>query len=246
MPRVSSLHHPSSGLPTLVARQTLVSSTSRRDMPGIALQHRHPMCRSVVISCIQTQMMWLSGARTWSHHSTVIDQLLQHRPIINIGGRDTHAERNSPAIDQKVVLHPRFTAISRVRAALFSPPAARARKSRHHFATPTRLNASHRRGGDTWHGFVQRLRHFSIRRSGRRRFARGRTLVARHATGSLPTTGRGWHRGSSDQRCAGARHARVGVWAGGGIRFPPTTYQELGGVFSFRYFTKLLRFADTL
>src|SRR5688572_29735518 len=121
MPRVSSLHHPSSRFPTLVARQTLVSSAPRCDMPRVALQHHNAMCWSVVIGRIQTQMMWLCGQGTRSHNGTVIDQLSQHRPIIDIGGCHQDAERNTSTINQKVVLHPWFTAICWVRAAFFSP-----------------------------------------------------------------------------------------------------------------------------
>jgi hypothetical protein len=38
---------------------------------------------------------------------------------------------------------------------------------------------------------------------------------------------------------------QVAVWVGAPSRSPPTTHQELVGVFSYRQFTKPLRFADT-
>jgi len=246
MPRVSSLHHPASGLPTLMAGQALISATARCDMPLIPLQQHDPLRRGIVVSRIQTQMLRPLPTRTRSHHRTVIDQLAEHRPIVDVRRCHQHAQGNTSTINEQMVFHPRFTAVCRVRAAFFSPPAATAHKCHHPLASPTQLNASHRRGADTWHGFVQRLRHVSIRQSGHRRFAMGRTLWARRATGSLPTAHKGWHPGSGDHLCAGVRRVRAQAVEEAVVQSPPIIGQELDGVFSFKHFTKLFWFADTL
>jgi hypothetical protein len=246
MPRVSSLYHPPSRLPALVARQIRISSASRCDMPGVAPQHHHLVRRGVVISRIQTQMLRPFPVRTRSHHRTVINQLSEHRAIIDVRRCHQDAERNTSAINQNVVFHSRFSAICRVRAAFFFPPQVSARKCHHLIATPTRLNASHRRGADSWHGCVQRLRPVSILQSGHRRFATRRTLWARHARGNPPTAHKGWHPESAGHLCAGVRHARAEAVEEAAVRSLPIVGQELGGVFSCTHFTKLFRFADTL
>ena len=246
MPRVSSLNHPASCLPTLVAWQALIASTFRCDMSFIACKHHHPMRRGVVISRIQTQMMWLGGARAWSHNSTVVDQSVQHGRVVDICGGHKDAQWDSSAIDQNMVFNARFGAIRRVRSGLFSPPQATARKCRRHFAIPIRLNVSHRRGANIWHGFAHIPQRASTLQSGHKRSATGRTLVALHATDNQPITRTGWHQVSNDQRCVGVHHIRVAGWVEAAFRFPPTSHQELVAGFSSRQLTKPRRFADTL
>ncbi len=240
MPRVSSLHHPSSGLPALVASHTLVSSAARRDMPPVALHQHHPLCRSVVISCIQTQMLRLFARWARSHNCTVVDQLSQHRTIVDIGGGHQNAERNASTINQKVILDPRFTAICRVRSAFFFPLAVTARKCHHPLATPTQCHASRHRGADTGHGFAQRLQRASTLQNGHKRFATLRTPQARHATGSRPITHREWHQRSSGHRRVDDHRVRAMAGAEADTRSLPITRQELGGVFSSQHFTKPL------
>ncbi len=246
MPRVSSLNHPSPCLPTLVAWQTLIAPTARCDMSFIAFQHHHAMRRGIVIRRIQTQMLWFSGAGAWSHNRTVVEQLVQHRRVVNIGGGHKDAQRDSSAIDQDMVFNARFGAIRRVRSGLFSPPQATARKCRRHFAIPTRLNVSHRSGANTWHGSAHRPRRASTLRNGHKRFATGRTLVAAHATDNQPITRTGWHQGSSGHQCVGVHQIRVAGWMEAASRSPPTSHRERIAGFSYRQLTKPLRFADTL
>jgi hypothetical protein len=109
-----------------------------------------------------------------------------------------------------------------------------------------RLNASHHRGANTWHGCVQRLRPVSIRQNDHRRFARGRTLSARHARGNQPRAHTGWHPRSGAQMCAGVRHVRAEAGEEAAVQSPPIARQELVGVFSCQHFTRPFRFADTL
>jgi len=246
MPRVSSLNHPASCLPTLVTWQARITSASRCDMSLVALQQHDPLRWGVVIGRIQTQMLWLARARTWSDNRTVINQLVEHRRIVNIGGRHKDAQWDSPAIDQNMVFNSGFGAISRIRPSLFSPPRATSRRCRRHFAIPTRLHVAHRRGANTWHGFAHIPRRASTLQSGHRRSATGRTLVARRATDNPPITRTGWHQGSSGRQSAGGRHVRVAVWAEAVSRSPPTSHRELVLVFAYRQLIKPVRFADTL
>ena len=180
MPRVSSLNHPASCLPTLVAWQAPIASTFRCDMSFIAFQHHHAMRRGIVISRIQTQMMWLDGAWAWSHNSTVVDQSVQHRRVVDICRCHKDAQWDSSAIDQNMVFNTRFGAIRRVRSGLFFPPRVTARRWSRHFAIPSRLNVSHRRGANTWHGFAHILQRASTLQSGHKRSAQdGRRAVPR-------------------------------------------------------------------
>ncbi len=245
MPRMSSLHHPASCLPTWMQGQARITSASRCDMSLVTFQHHDPMRGRVVIGRIQTQMLWRCRAWTWSDHRTVIEQLVEHRRIVNIGGRHKDAQWNSSAINQNMVFDAGFGAIRWVRPSLFSPPPATSHRCRRQIAIPSRLNASHRRGANTWHGSARILRRASTLQSGHRRSARDRTLWARHATDNPPITHRGWHQGSSDHRSEGVRHVRVAGWEEAASRPPPTSHQELVWVFSYRQLTKPFRFADT-
>ncbi len=245
MPRMSSLHYPAPRLPALVSWHARIPSTTRCDVSFVALQHYHAMRWGVVIGGIQTQMLWLCRAWTWPHHCTVIEQLSQHRSIIDVCRRHHNTEGNSPAINQNMVFDAGFGAIRRVRPSLFFPPPATARRCRRHFAIPSRCRAAHHRGANTWHESARILRHASTLQSGHKRSATGRTLWVRHATNNQPRAHRGWHQGSSDHWCEGVRHVQVAVWVGAPSRSPPTTHQEHVGVFSYRQFTKPLRFADT-
>lgn len=125
MPRVSSLNHPASGLSTLVAWPMLSAATARCDVPFIAFQQHHALRRGVVISRIQTQMLWRGAAWAWAHNRTVVEQLAQHRRVIDIGGGHKDTQGDSSAIDQNMVFYARFGAIRRVRAGL-CPPRRRA------------------------------------------------------------------------------------------------------------------------
>jgi len=245
MPRMSSLNHPSPCLPTWMQRQALITSASRCDMSLVTFQQHDPMRWGVVIGRIQTQMLWLCRAWTWSDNRTVIEQFVQHRRIVNIGGRHQDAQRNSSAINQHMVFDAGFGAIRRIRPSLFFPPRATSRRCRRQIAIPSQCHVSHRRGANTWHEFAHILRLASTLQSGHRRSARDRTLVARHATNNPPRAHRGWHQGSSDHRSEGVRHVRVAVSAGTASRSPPTSHQELVVVFSYRQLIKPFRFADT-
>ncbi len=245
MPSVSSLNHPSPSLPTLMAWQTRIASTARCDMPFIAFQPHHAMRRGVVISRIQTQMMWRGGAWAWSHNRTVVEQLAQHWRVVNIGGCHQDAQGNSSAINQNMVFNARFGAIRRIRSGFFSPPQATARRCRRHFAIPIRLHASHHRDANTGHVFAHRPQPASTRQSGHTRSATDRTLWARHAKDNQPITRTGWHQAASAQRCVGVRQIHVAGWVEAASRSPPTNHQELGAGFSSRQLTKSFRFADT-
>lgn len=212
MPSVSPLNYPSSGLPTLMAGQTRIASTARRDVPFIACQQHHAMRRSIVICGIQTQMLWRGAAWTWSHNRTVVEQLTQHRRVIDISGCHKNAQRDSSAVYQHMVFDARFGAIRRIRSGFFFPPPASARRCRRHFAIPIRLNVSHRKGASTGHGFAHRPQRASTRQSGHTRSAMGRTLWATHATDNRPIRRTGWHPAASDQRCVGVRQLRVAGW----------------------------------
>ncbi len=246
MPRVSSLNHPSPCLPTRMQGQARIAPTTRCDVCLVAFQHHHAMRWDVVIGRIQTQMLWLARAWTWSDNRTVVDQFVQHRRIVNIGGRHKDAQRNSSAIDQNMVFNSGFGAIRRVRPSLFSPPPATSHRCRRQIAIPSQCHASHRRGANTWHEFAHILRRASTRQSGHRRSATGRTLWARHATDNPPITRKGWHQGSSGHRCVGGRQIRVADWVGAAFRSPPTSHQEFVAGFAYRQLIKPLRFADTL
>ncbi len=200
MPRMSSLNHPASCLPTWMQGQARITTTAWCAMSLIAFQHHHAMRWDVVIGRIQTQMLWLCRAWTWPDNRTVIEQFVQHRRIVNIGGRHKDAHWNSSAIHQNMVLDAWFGAIRRVRPSLFSPPPATSHRCRRQIAIPSQCHVSHRRGANTWHEFAHILRRASTLQSGHRRSARDRTLWARHATDNPPRAHRGWHQGSSDHR----------------------------------------------
>jgi hypothetical protein len=240
MPRVSSLHYPTPCFATPVSWQALVTSTFRRNMPGVPLQHHDSMSWRIVIGRIQTQVLWLFTRGTRSDQSTVVDQGLQHWPIVNIRCRHDDTEGHTSAVNQDVVFNSWFRAICWIGAAFFSPLPGSARKCHHPLATPIQYHASHRRGANTRHGFVQRLRHASTLQNGHKRSATARTLRAMRATGNRPITNREWHQGAGDPRCGDVRHVRAMAAEEADTRSPPTAYQELVGVFSSQHFTKLL------
>ena len=240
MPRVSSLHHPPPCLPTRMAGQARISSAARGNVPAVAFQQHHAMRRSIVIGRIQTQVLRLSAQRARSHNSAVAQQLVQHRSIVDIRRRHKDTQGNTSAINQQMILYPRFTAICRVRTAFFSPLQVRARKCRHLIAIPTQCHASYHRGADTWHGFAQRLQPASTLQNGHRRFATLRTLRATRATGNQPITHREWHQESIGRLCGDDRRVRAMAVEEAGTRPLPIAHQELAGVFSSQHFSKPL------